>query len=210
MIDWDSCVLWLDSRYLSEKYWWDRSKYSTKGKLIGASFREDSIFIDRYSSPQSVVSLEDPPQLRINDEISYEIVFYPIKPGYLLIKRNWDNWSDTCGLYWNVGNDLAVRFYGNDINYVSSTGVYNENEKVHVIVTAKQGEKVKFYKNGSYLNQADAPAFSGDGEELAFGARPDTGGGYTYFLHANVYLIRVFHKILSGDEIKVLARMEGF
>ena len=46
MVDWDSCVLWLDSRYFSESKWWDRSKYNNDGIVYGAKFKEDELPID--------------------------------------------------------------------------------------------------------------------------------------------------------------------
>ena len=205
MIDWNSCVLWLDNRYFSESQWWDRSKYANDGIIHGAKFKEDSF----YFGGDDVVDCDDSESLRINNEISFEFLFYPIEQGYIVMKKNWDDWSDTYGLYWNASNSLAIRFYGNNINYISSAGVFHEKEKVHVIITAKQSDKTKFYKNGEFLNQNNTPTFSGDGDTLAVGARPNTGNSYTLFIKAKIYYIRIFHKILSENEIEILARDAG-
>jgi len=46
MIDWSSCVLWLDNKYFSEYKWWDRSKYNNDGVVYGAKFKEDGFYFD--------------------------------------------------------------------------------------------------------------------------------------------------------------------
>ena len=46
MIDWDSCVLWLDSKYFSESYWWDKSRYCNNGVVHGARWEAYSFYFD--------------------------------------------------------------------------------------------------------------------------------------------------------------------
>ena len=205
MIDWDSCVLWLDSKYFSETRWWDRSKYNNDGIVYGARFKENGF----YFGGDDVVDCDDSESLRINDEISFEFLFYPYYKGYIVIKKNWDDWNKACGLFWGYMNSNTIRFYGNGATPVESSNIYQSNEKQHVVVTVKQSGKTKFYKDGKYLNEEITPTFSGDGDTLTIGARPNTGNSYSYFIKAKIYYIRIFHKILSEDEIEILARDSG-
>ena len=206
MIDWDSCVLWLDNKHFSESYWWDRSKYVNNGVVNGAVWKEDSFYFDGVND---VVNCGNNESLRIDDEISIEFLFIPYENGYIAMKRNWDNWNKACGIFWGYENSNRVGFYGNSASHVDSSNVYEANKKHHVIVTVKQGGKTKFYKNGEYLNQENTPTFSGNGDTLTIGARPNTGYSYNYFIKAKIYYIRIFHKILNEDEIKILARAAG-
>ena len=72
MIDWDSCVLWLDSQYFSESKWWDRSKYNNDGIVYGAKFKEDSFY---FGGVDDVINCGDSESLRLDDEISFEFLF---------------------------------------------------------------------------------------------------------------------------------------
>ena len=145
MIDWDSCVLWLDNKHFSESYWWDRSKYVNNGVVNGAVWKEDSFYFDGVND---VVNCGNNESLRIDDEISIEFLFIPYENGYIAMKRNWDNWNKACGIFWGYENSNRVGFYGNSASHVDSSNVYEANKKHHVIVTVKQGGKTLFSQGG--------------------------------------------------------------
>jgi len=40
------CVLWLDSRYFTESFWWDISKYRNNGVVHGAKWKTNAFYFD--------------------------------------------------------------------------------------------------------------------------------------------------------------------
>ena len=205
MIDWDSCVLWLDNKYFGEYKWWDRSKYNNDGVVYGAKWKEDSFYFDGVND---AVNCGNNESLRIDDEISIEFLFIPYSKGYIVMKKNLSSWNNVYGAFWGYEGSNKIRFNGNNTNSIESLNVFYANEKQHVVITAKQGDKTKFYKNGEFLNQLSTPTFSGDGDALVVGARTE-GSSYVWVIKAKIYYIRIFHKILNEDEIKILARAAG-
>ncbi|MCD6137167.1 MAG: hypothetical protein J7J91_01070, partial [Deltaproteobacteria bacterium] len=70
MIDWNSCMLWLDSRHFSESYWWDRSKYNNDGVVHKAVWKEDAF---EFNAGDDYIEL--PLDVLFDDEMSIEIIF---------------------------------------------------------------------------------------------------------------------------------------
>ena len=207
MIDWDSCVLWLDSKYFSESYWWDRSRYRNNGVVYGAEFKNESFYFD---GSNDYVDCGDNDSLNIGDELSIECLFIPYGDGYIIAKRNWNNWDDAYALAYEEAYRRLI-FLGNGASAArSNSNILPFNEKAHIVVTAKNSGSVKFYKNGKLINSEACPTFSGDGERCFVGARPNTDGTAASRIGAYIFFIRVYSKILSEEKIKILANNAGF
>ena len=150
MIDWDSCVLWLDSKYFSESYWWDRSRYRNNGVVYGAEFKNESFYFD---GSNDYVDCGDNDSLNIGDELSIECLFIPYGDGYIIAKRNWNNWDDAYALAYEEAYRRLI-FLGNGASAArSNSNILPFNEKAHIVVTAKNSGSVKFYKNGKLTGE---------------------------------------------------------
>ena len=201
MIDWDSCVLWLDSKYFSESYWWDRSKYRNNGVGHGAKWKGDSFYFD---SINDYVDCGNRESLNIDDQISIEFLFAPVETGYILAKKNYDDWNSTYAVYCDMTYG-RIKFYGNSASNVTSDNyVLNRNKTVHVVVVAENSGQTLFFINGKQEGLDNTPAFSGDGERCFVGARPNMGGTASFFLGAYLFFLRVYHTLLSANEVKIL------
>jgi len=201
MIDLDSCVLWLDSKCFSESYWWDRSKYRNNGVVHGAVWKSNAFYFDGV---EAYVDCDNGESLNINDKLSIEFLFTPVSSGYVINKKNYDNWNSAYGVFFDK-NNKNIRFHANGgLNIASNINVLNINELAHVVVVAENLGQVLFYVNGREEGSDNTPTFSGDGETCLIGARPNTGGTAAFFIGAYLHLIRVYHKLLSSNEVKIL------
>jgi len=201
MIDWDSCVLWLDSKYFSESYWWDRSKYRNDGVVHGAKWKADAFY---FNDTDAYVDCGNSESLSIGNNLSIEALFIPVHDGYMIAKKNWDNWNNAYALAFEEAYRRLI-FFGNGASSVrSNSNVLNINEKAHVVVVAENSGQTRFYINSKQQGSGTTPTFSGDGDRCFMGARPNTGETAASFIGAYFYFIRVYHKLLSSNEVKIL------
>ena len=206
MIDWDSCVLWLDSRYFSESYWWDRSKYANDGVVYGAKFKEDSF----YFGGNSYIEIPDDDSLDVTDKMSIEIVTKGVYSGAskgLLDKGN--SASAKLVNYYVYFNSGQGRFYIGDGTTFNSvfTSQLTDYQQYHIFFTLND-DYLKAYVNGSFCNQSNRTINpKTNNNNLLIGALTTLP---SYLFIGKIYLIRIYKKDFSEDEIKILATMEGF
>ena len=208
MIDWDSCVLWLDSRCFSESYWWDRSKYANNGVVHGAVWKEDSFYfggntqyvrvyyhpvLDFGYNPFSIETV-----IKTTYKSNYQgIVFHYHGKGYVLV---------------TMKNTGKVKFTITTSGLESNSDVC-DGELHHIIATrgAAPDYDVKIYidreldATGSN-NQRARPNYDVD---LGIGMYIEPYFG-NYSFHGDIKLVRLYEKELSEDEVDILGRAEGF
>ena len=207
MIDWDSCVLWLDSKYFSESWWWDRSKYNNDGVVYGAKFKEDSFYFDG----NSYVNCGNIPELDNSQRITFEAIIYSISKG-----SNWDRIvtyskdSSNRGGLMRIGGLDKIGIYLNINDTYKTIHTTIENYKFYHIIGIWTESKIKLWLNKKYIGSNDSPGdwttVSGEGI-CKVGTWLNASGNFWYGF---IKLIRIYKKELSEDEIKLLATMEGF
>jgi len=205
MIDWDSCVLWLDSRYFSESYWWDRSKYANNGIVYGAKFKEEGFYFDS----DDYVKVADNNTLDITDEITIEALVKPNghQDNYTMIL---DKYS-TLGYAFELMNSDVLRFYakiGGTGQGFNSSEIVTINEKNHIMVTynGSDGEFFINGKSGGTFTPSPDGEISSNNYDLYIGYPISAGKRYK----GNLYFIRLYKKSFGLNEAKILARNAGF
>ena len=205
MIDWDSCVLWLDSRYFSESYWWDRSKYNNDGVVYGAKWEEDGFyFYDNY------INCGNKPSLPENTPFTLAVLirFYKLDNNWRCITDKFKTLFYTTLSIWKT-ND-------NKFSFTTGNGEWNDLKgrsitigTLYFIIAAWDGSTKYIYINGELDNSSTPPEdgkpCSGAGN-FNIGARDVTN---YYLRNAKIYAVYVFDKFLKEKEIKILTRNVG-
>ena len=202
MIDWDSCVLWLDSKYFSESYWWVRSRYRNNGVVYGAKWKNNGLFFQNGG----YVRIPDHPVLRYTD--NYTIEVWAMSP-------DWDSvpeWTNIIGK--RVGGisggwDLK---YGSGGNYIGLHSCYiNINEFVdgevaHIVGTKDSNGNVKMYLNGVLKNSCSDRTSTPNNYDVLIGKARDAP--YYEYFYGYIYVIRKFNKVLNANEVKILYNLD--
>ncbi len=204
MIDWDSCVLWLDCEYFTEFYWWDRSRYRNDGVIHGAKWKADSFYFD---GSDDYADCNNHDSLNINDVISIEALLIPYTTGYIVCKKNYDNWDSAYAVMVNADYQ-QLYFYGNGASSVyTPSDMITVGEPNHVVVTAENSGTIRFFVNGELVHSDSTPNYSGSGEKCFVGARPHTGQSTMWHIQGYFYFVRIYHTILRSTEIQILATL---
>jgi len=199
------CVLWLDSRYFTESYWWDISKYRNNGVVHGAKWKADAFY---FNGSNTYVNCGKHSSLNITDEITIEAIVKPtltdtkFRPVVCKYKSSGNQRSWWLGHY--SGN---WRFYvsndGTNTSYVSAT---LELDKIHHLIAKfkpASGDDIFLYVNNS-LKDSDSTGYShlySNNEDVLVGEY-NLGNGYNF--KGDIFLIRLFSKGLSSDQISIL------
>ena len=208
MIDWDSCVLWLDSRYFSESKWWDRSKYANDGVVNGAVWKGDAFY---FSGNNTYVNCGNIPELDNASKITFEAVVIPYPTGTTwnrIVTYSKDTInrggimkigaSNKLGVYLQIGGTVKHKY-----------GYINEYELCHIVGIWTE-TKIKLWLNKKYIGSNNSPGdwamVSGEGN-CKIGTWLNATNNFWYGF---IKLVRIYKKELSEDEIKTLATMEGF
>ncbi len=197
----NSCVLWLDSRYFTESYWWDISCYRNNGTIHGATWKNDGFYFNGNSNYISCGSNESLNITTLSIEVLVE--FETLGQNAVLVSNDVPE---------EAGDALAIGTYEGKI-YVGHVdykyGISNENsvlkagKKQHWVVTWERNtQDLHFYVNGeekslTYLADYWHP-YGGDVE---IGARKN---GTQCLFKGKIYLVRIYNKILSETEVKIL------
>jgi len=219
MIDWDSCVLWLDNQYFSESWWWDRSKYNNDEIVYGAKFKEDAFYFDEVDD-----YINCGKNLIFENELSIEICFIlnknideNLNTFKTLISKDKSGFnSGDAWLIFSASDNppylgkgkltWVIDEGGNYVSIASDSNRWEANKLYCVVVTSKN---MKMYVNGVPQNDTDTSSvcgFSNSETDLIIGNyRIDT----SLFFGGKIKIVRLYKKILSDDEIKLLARNAG-
>jgi len=201
MIDWDSCVLWLDSKYFSESYWWDRSQYQNNGVIHGVKWKGNAFYFDGEGA---YVDCGENESIDIDNEITIEA---------------WIK-TDTTDTY---GGEI-VNFLNSYVLRVASDGnieaaVYNgtrwnsratsnvdvlDNMWHHVVWTFNEStDAFKIFVDGEEkYSTSFTPAWSSNIiHHLNIGRHPTNG---SFDFEGLIGLARIYNKYLDDNIIKIL------
>ena len=204
MIDWDSCVLWLDNKYFSEYKWWDRSKYNNDGVVYGAKFKEDGFYFKN-----SRVYCGNHQSLNFSDKLSIEIILE-------IDKRDEFRGVVNAGAHPNhvyqlylreeAGKDFSFRVNKSGTEYMITFGDYEEGGKYHVI-GAFDGSNMVGYVNGEKFTptiSTQSQSYNFTGVYVGY----NEGLNKKYF-EGKIKLVRIFHGYVDEDEAEILWRLSG-
>ncbi len=196
-------MLWLDSRYFSESYWWDRSKYNNDGVVYGAKFKENGFYFDGVDD---YVDCGDSDSLNVglagSEGMTIEAL---IKPGStpitdaVIVNSNGFRYALT---YHNATN---LYFYINSGSNGLAYGM-SYNIKHHVIGTwdgTTNENGMKLYVDGVLVRERTSSYDSTNATGPVYVGGTNTFDGIIYFL-------RIYKRYFTPDEVKILARNAGF
>ena len=215
MIDWDSCVLWLDSKYFSESRWWDRSKYNNDGVVYGARFKEDGFYFDNNYLVINNHSSLNPREISI--EIIMKATYFTGSGNNPIIDKPYTSHSNPYYQYHlginGHGRPTKPGYYifqltiNGSLKEIDSNGdTYDLNKDNHIVGTFN-GNIMKLYRNKELINSLDVSGSITSYNTNIFIAK---FGNLSQYTPCVVKLIRIFKKGLSEDEVEVLATMESF
>jgi len=208
MIDWDSCVLWLDKGKFSESKWWDRSKYKNDGVVTNGKFIEEGFY---FNKTDAKIVCADHPTLRFTDAFSIETVIKVIDPvtsdwGMNIIRKQQsytlsiDDYPDSL--------HFGIKFYtwGNSTNNALNLSSFDIKKKYHIVCTFGGGKK-KIVVNRKIETETDwNDTLKVSNFDVVLGGQV----GDSYWYDGYMYLVRLYSKKLSDEEIDILAKNAGF
>jgi len=201
MIDWDSCVLWLDSKYFSESYWWDRSRYRNDGVVHGAVWRGNGLYFD---GSDDYVNCGHKSSLNITNTITIEVwVFVNHSSGSG--RKELVNKKEGFGslLLSNTPGSLTLQLYQDGaFRNVTGTRTNFPSGWYHLVGTFN-GTEGKVYVNGEDDTDTDNTldqAIDSTNNDVLIGSY----GNETNWLNGTIGIVRIYNKALTGEEIKIL------
>ncbi len=201
MIDWDSCVLWLNSRYFSESYWWDRSKYRNDGAVHGAKWKANAFYFDGSNDYVKVINNS---VLDITNEVTIEAWIKCLYSDSKFRRILCHGIASAAGYQLCVHESHIVMAKCNSTDYHDSV----QEEMTNTIQLNKWYHVVGVYDNGSisiYLNGKNQSLTSqtvlgyGSGADLYIGKRSDG-----YYFKGYIETVRIYNETLSNTEIEIL------
>jgi len=206
MIDWDSCVLWLDNKYFSESCWWDRSRYRNNGIVYGAKWRNGAFYFD---GSNDYVNCGHSKSLDITEEITVEALVKPeisdstfraVVSKYVTTNdhRSW--------LLVNYNN--MWRFYisddGSNFGYVECDLTVGKRQHVVGKFKPSSGDNIFIYVNGELKDSKHIvrTGIYSSNEDVLVGSYNNGSGGKH---KGNIGLVRVYSKSLFSSQIKILS-----
>jgi len=203
MIDWDSCVLWLDSKYFSESYWWDRSKYRNNGVVHGAKWKANAFYFDGNND---YVDCGEASVLNLTSELTLEVLFNTSEffdPSYQgLIQRG--NWNNGYFLAVRTAEPHMLRMWfrkdnsGDPVDF----GETEVDRWYHAVVTLEEDGTAKGYLNGKLEVTETGCTLGSSIAFLCIGAF----FGTVRFHKGKIAVVRIYDEALNEEEIKVLYR----
>ena len=198
----DGCVLWLDSRWFTESYWWDVSPYRNNGIVHGAKWKENGFYFD--GNGDYIDCGNDP--IGNNEDVTFVVWVYP-EGGMYIISSGAQTSSVGYTIIWNNGQFWFERktetkvvnsgYFGSyePKRWYHLGGVYNDAEgtlKVYI-----NGELYDTFTTttGSYLNEYP---------KLHIGKPNNSNIAY---LKGKIGEVRIYNRTLSAEEMKILYKL---
>jgi len=201
MIDWDSCVLWLDSKYFSESYWWDRSKYRNDGVVHGAKWKADAFY---FNGSSNYVNCGSSNSLNITEAITIEAWIKKYGWGNSNYPRIVDKYPAPC-MYLHHFGDLCWygEIGGESVDEHICEDVLVDNEWQQLVLSYNnEDHTIRGYVNGEPKGSCDK--YSGNlsttANPLIVGNRESLDRAY-YGLFGS---LRIFKVCLTDEVIKEL------
>jgi len=201
MIDWDSCVLWLDNKYFSASYWWDRSKYRNDGVVHGAKWKADSFYFD---------GSDDYIDCGNHDSINFgtgnfsieALIYHQDMPSgqYHAVVGKGDTDTDEWMLRFPYDNRVEMYWSGRHVAMTSELTF--ENVWRHIVFVKNEDDAYMYVdatQKGYSTGVASLNATNAKNLRIANA----DGASYRYY-KGYIATIRFYDKALNNDEIKIL------
>ena len=203
MIDWNSCVLWLENRYFTESYWWDRSKYRNDGVVHGAKWKDNAFY---FNGSSNYVICGNNDVLNFSDKLTIEALIYPETTS--LPQRIVDKRGD--GVFYNLYITMDYGLLRSDLgSYVSSSYAIQEKKWQHIILTYNMNlssENIKGYVNAKNVGNVDySEPIDSNMNRLTVGAQ-SVDVSLSYYFKGKLALLRLYNDDLSEEKIRILYR----
>jgi len=208
MIDWDSCVLWLDSKYFSESYWWDRSKYRNDGVVHGAKWKSNAFYFDGVNDYITIPNtlLPNPNKFTIlawiypygeNNDNNYNAQLIVDLRGQYEISLLWIEEDDA-----NHPASIRSCIYDGSQEYNLYSPDNSIGKEWHFVGSMWDGTDQRIYYDGNEDSQeANNPAHIS-------GYQSKIGKDYTtsnrLWFYGKISLVIIFKKALSKDIIDII------
>jgi len=201
MIDWDSCVLWLDSKYFSESFWWDRSQYRNDGVVHGAKWKENAFHFDGNND---YVDCGNRNSINFGTgNFSIEVLVYhqymPLEKFDAILGKGDTAWNE-----WMLRFPSATRiemYWGN--NAIATTSDLSfENEWRHIVFVRNGDDAYMFVdavQRGHSTGVANLNATNSKNLRVA-----NADGASNRYYHGYIDAVRLYDKALNTIEIKIL------
>jgi len=201
MIDWDSCVLWLDSKYFSESYWWDRSRYRNNGVVHGAKWKANAFY---FGGSNTYVDCGNNESLDITKEITVEVLAKISDTSHQAIASKYD--IDNSKRSWlletyNGNVRFFISHYGSDSYY--ATNEIGLNVQQHLVGTF-DGSQIRIYVNGVSGTPESSSGDIYSSDVHVYAGRLIYSTGNHWFLNGFIKMLRIFNRCLTETEIKIL------
>jgi len=201
MIDWDSCVLWLDNRYFTDSYWWDRSKYLNDGIVYNAKFKGDSFF---FNGIDNYVDCGNDESLNITDAITIEVWVRPksINIARKVTAKNYDGTKAPYVIAITSDNKFRFYSYDNSVLFDTKGGTVAKNTWYHVVGTFnknKESNQACLYVNGELVDSDTYTSPLPTNDEHVF-----IGYYVNSYFYGSILSVRIFNRALNNEEIKIL------
>ena len=202
MIDWDSCVLWLDSKYFSESYWWDRSRYRNNGVVHGAKWKSDAFYFDGIDD---YVEVSDNDSLDITEELTIEALINPVSCGNSGYGRIIDKGYGSAPVFWVNCDFNSLEFNpGGAHSQRSNSNILQFNTVQHVVVRYISNSGGAFFHNGKNAGNIENLGNIGtNSQNLVVGNRADQNRGFD----GQIRILRYYKRALSDSEIEILCNL---
>ena len=162
-----------------------------------------------YFGGNDYIRIKNNSIFNFNNKIAIEVIFNPsLNTDFSwAISKDFGN-SNLCFLLGLTGSG-KLRFITRNLGgNVYSLNPVTYNKETHVL-TYDDGNNIKIYVNGKFINSNSISGnWINNNADILIGAR--ISDDPTQFYLGKIKLIRIYKDIPSDDEIKILAKMEGF
>jgi len=204
MIDRDSCVLWLDSRYFTESYWWDRSRYRNNGVIHGVKWETNSFYFD---GSNDYIDCGNHESLDITDALTVIAWVKKGNSGDYTIASKYQTANNKRSWILRLNSDDKIVFtISPDGTYTLAKTIISLNiidNRVHCIAGRYKDTHMNIFIDGKKESvQDDVSAIYSSDVHVCIGRYID---GYYY--KGNIYSVIIFDKGLSDSEIEMITNL---
>ena len=194
-------MLWLDSKYFSESYWWDRSKYRNNGVVHGAKWKDNSFYFD---GDDDYIELLNNPSLNITDKVTiaaWAKSYINEQANCIIVgTQSPDKTTDRHYFGYDADGNLGIGV-GNQAWNNESNG-YKLDTDWHFYTLVTDGSTHKIYVDANYK-----------GEKTGV-QKPETnpwyigcnhcGTGASAYFYGYIPFVYICHDALTSEEIGIL------
>jgi len=200
MIDFDSCVLYLDSRYFTEKWWWDISKQKNNGEVHGAKIKGIGFYfdgVDDYVDCGSDSSLDITDAITIGAWVKSNST--PSTVCDIVGKRNSSNEGGYI-IYYKPNGILNIGIYDSGWHTTEESFTLPLNSWQHLVMLY-DGSHLKLFVNGNEELTSD---YTGDIDSIGTPVLVGKSGYEGGIFNGIIDEVRIYNRALSDEEIKIL------